>query len=142
MIEIVLCLVVGVADGDTLTARCGEPGTYSQVKVRLAEIDAPERRQAFGRRSKAQLVTLCAGTIAQIAKVDSDRYGRIVARVQCRGQDASAEQLRTGMAWVFTKYSTDPSLMPIELEARASRTGLWADPDPVPPWEWRRQARP
>lgn len=55
--------------------------------------------------------------------------------------DANAEQVRRGMAWVYTKYSRDPAFLPLELEARAERRGLWADPAPAPPWEWRHMKR-
>lgn len=135
------CLVVGIADGDTLTARCGEPGTYRQVKVRLAEIDAPERAQPFGNRSRQHLAGLCFQQVATIRPETQDRYGRTVARVECRGQDASAEQLRAGMAWWFVRYGKDRELQELEGQARAARAGLWRDPEPVAPWEWRRDRR-
>jgi micrococcal nuclease len=142
VIEALFCLVVGVSDGDTLRARCGEAGGYQQVTVRLAEIDAPEKGQPFGQRSKLSLSALCFGAIATIQPEKRDRYGRTVARVECRGQDASAEQLRRGMAWRYVAHARDPALRPIEQEARAARAGLWGDADPTPPWEWRRARRP
>lgn len=88
------CLVVGIADGDTVTARCGEPGAFRQVRIRLAEIDAPEKAQPFGQRSRAQLGTLCFGVEATIRPQTTDRYGRIVARVECRGRDGSTRPMR------------------------------------------------
>jgi endonuclease YncB( thermonuclease family) len=136
-----LCLVVAVTDGDTLKARCGEAGAYEQVIVRLAEVDAPEKRQPFGERSKRALSDLCFGVQATIRPMTRDRYGRTVARVECRGHDASAEQVRQGMAWRFVRYSTDPAMQPLEDAARGARAGLWADPAPVAPWEWRRVRR-
>lgn len=132
-----ICLVVAVTDGDTIKARCGEPGAYAQVTIRLAEIDAPEKRQSFGNRSKGALSGLCMEVQAAIRPVTRDRYGRTVARVECRGQDASAAQVRQGMAWAFTRYLTDPSIKVHEDAARNARIGLWADPAPLPPWEWR-----
>jgi endonuclease YncB( thermonuclease family) len=135
------CLVVGVSDGDTLKARCGEPGAYEQVTIRLAEIDAPEKAQAFGQRSKEALSGLCFGVEASIKPQTLDRYGRTVARVECRGQDASAELLRQGMAWWFVKYGRDRKLQQIEATARESRIGLWADAAPAPPWDWRKLRR-
>lgn len=131
---VLLCLVVGVSDGDTLTARCPD----RTVKIRLAEIDAPEKKQAFGTRSKQALSDLCFGKEAEIRPQVRDKYSRTVARVSCAGQDASASQLQAGMAWVYRKYSTDPALPPLEAAARAARAGLWADPNPTPPWDWRR----
>lgn len=135
---LLLCLVVGISDGDTLKARCGEPGAYEQVTIRLAEIDAPEKGQAFGQRSKESLSGLCFGTGGTIRPVTRDRYGRTVARVECHGLDASAEQIRRGMAWRFVRYSTDAAMQPLEDAARSAKTGLWADAAPVPPWEWRK----
>lgn len=135
------CLVVGIADGDTLTARCGAPGEYTQVKVRLAEIDAPEKKQPFGQRSKESLSDLCFGAMATIKPNTTDRYGRTVARVECRGKDANLEQVRAGMAWAYLRYLTDQAVLDAELVARRERVGLWRDAEPVEPWEFRRVAR-
>jgi len=136
-----LCLIIAISDGDTLKARCGEPGAYQQVTVRLAEIDAPEKRQAFGERSRQALAVLCFQEQASIRPTARDRYGRTVARVECRGRDASAEQVRAGMAWAYTKYLTDPEIARLEAAARAARVGLWADRDPAPPWAWRQDKK-
>lgn len=141
MTAALLCLVIAITDGDTLKARCGDPGAYQQVTVRLAEIDAPESSQAFGQRSRQHLAGLCAEQLATIKPQTADRYGRTVARVECRGTDANAEQVRAGMAWAFTRYLTDPAIKQAEDEARTARTGLWVDPDPMPPWEWRRKPK-
>lgn len=135
------CLVVGISDGDTLTARCGAPGQYEQVKVRLAEIDAPEKRQPFGERSRQSLAAMCFQRRTEIQTTAKDRYGRTVARVICGGQDANAAQVRSGMAWAYRKYLTDPEIARIEQAARQARAGLWADPEPVAPWEWRKAQR-
>jgi endonuclease YncB( thermonuclease family) len=71
----------------------------------------------------------------------TDRYGRTVARVECDGVDASAEQIRSGMAWVFDRYVSDSALYEMQAVARGERRGLWGDAEPVAPWEWRRAAR-
>lgn len=136
--EILICLVVGIADGDTLTARCGTDDQYQQVKIRLAEIDAPEKKQAFGQRSKERLSDLCFQQMATITPQTKDRYGRTVARVKCQGADASAELVRSGMAWAYTKYLTDPEIKRLEGQARQVGIGVWSDPNPVPPWEFRK----
>lgn len=138
---VLLCLVVAISDGDTLTARCGQPGAYEHVKVRLAEIDAPEKRQPFGNRSRQSLADLCHEQQAEIRVEKRDRYGRSVARVKCRGQDASSHQVAAGLAWAFTKYLTDPRISEQEVKARDVRAGLWRDEEQVPPWEWRNRAR-
>jgi micrococcal nuclease len=131
------CLVVGISDGDTLNARCGAPGDYNQTTVRLAEIDAPESKQAFGQRSKRYLSDLCFGVTATLRPTAKDRYGRTVARVECKGKDANAEMVKAGMAWAYTKYQTDPAFPQFERQARAAHVGLWADRAPVPPWDYR-----
>jgi micrococcal nuclease len=135
---LLLGLVVGVSDGDTLTLLTPEK---QQVKVRLAEIDAPEKSQPFGQRSKQSLSALCYDKQAQLRIVDMDRYGRAVARVICDGTDANASQVKAGMAHVYPKYAKDPALYTLQDEARTAKRGLWADPSPVPPWEFRKAQR-
>lgn len=126
--------VVGVQDGDTLTLL----HAHTQVRIRLAEIDAPEKGQSFGQHSKQSLSDLCYGKEAQVAVSAQDGYGRSIGRVWCAGTDANAEQVRRGMAWVFDRYATDKTLYTLQDEARQARKGLWSDPAPVRPWEWRR----
>lgn len=110
------------------------------MKVRLQVIDAPEKGQPFGQASRQHLARLCFQEPASITVKERDRYGRSVARVSCRGQDASAEQVRAGMAWAFMKYLTDPEIARLEEVARAAGVGLWRDPAPVARWEWRATA--
>ena len=129
--------VVAVADGDTITVLHDN----AQVKVRLTEIDAPEKAQAFGNRSKQSLTDLCLDKTAVLAEKGKDRYGRTLARVTCNGTDVNAEQVRRGLAWAYTKYLTDPQIKVIEGEARAAKSGLWNNEKPVPPWEWRKERR-
>lgn len=141
--ELLLCLIVGVSDGDSLTARCPTADAahpYQQVRVRLAEIDAPERGQPFGRRSRQHLSDLCFKVEAVIRPTATDRYGRTVARVECRGIDASMAMVQAGMAWAFIQHQTDPAFPEVEREARAAGVGLWSHPDNVPPWQFRRQS--
>jgi endonuclease YncB( thermonuclease family) len=128
--------VVAVADGDTITVL----REHEQIKVRLNEIDAPEKAQAFGNRSKQSLSELCFDKTATLADQGKDRYGRTLARVHCEGIDANREQVRQGMAWVYRKYaSKDSPLYALEGEAKAARRGLWVDAEPLPPWEWRHR---
>lgn len=135
----VLCLVVGIQDGDTLTARCPDAaGAATAVRVRLAEIDAPERGQPWGTSARESLSELCFGKQASLSETGRDRYGRAVARVTCQGEDASVYQAKRGMAWAYLKYLTDKSVLDATESARTERVGLWADQAPVPPWEWRR----
>ena len=135
MITILMCLVISVADGDTLTVLCNGS---KQVKIRLSEIDAPEKRQPFGNRSMQSLSGMCLQKKAKIKPQTKDRYGRTVARVICDGIDANEEQVKRGMAWVYDKYVRDRNLYSIQDMARASKVGLWADNKPIKPWEYRR----
>lgn len=132
-----LCLVVGISDGDTIKVRCPD---QPQMAVRLAEIDAPEKAQPFGQRSKSLLSTLCFRKPAEVRPSSRDRYGRTIARVTCAGTDANVAMVRAGMAWAYTRYLTDPRIQALEFVARRERLGLWADAHPVPPWEWRKAA--
>ena len=144
---ILLCVVVGITDGDTLTARCGTDAdaSASTINVRLAEVDAPERHQPFGTRSREYLASLCFKRSAEVRPIAAggglDRYGRTVAHVTCNGTDANAEQVRAGLAWVFDRYVIDRRLYSLQDEARVAHRGLWADAQPVAPWEWRKLPR-
>lgn len=130
--------VVAVHDGDTITVL----HDHQQVKVRLVEIDAPELGQPFGKRSKQSLSDLCYNKPASIETRGQDKYGRTLARTTCDGQDANAEQVRRGMAWVYNRYAKpDSPLYHLQEEAKSSRRGLWADPSPIPPWEWRAKKK-
>ena len=135
-----ICLVVAISDGDTLTARCGTPGAYQQVKVRVAAIDAPESRQAFGQKSRQNLARLCFKQRAALQTVDEDSYGRTVANVRCGGTDVATAQVRAGLAWVYTPYaSAHPHLAPLQRQARSNSTGLWSQPRPLAPWDYRHR---
>jgi endonuclease YncB( thermonuclease family) len=127
--------VIGVADGDTISVlRAGR-----REVVRLRGIDAPERRQAYGERAKQHAATLAFGKVVAVEAAGRDRHGRLLAEVRLPdGRSLNQELVRAGLAWWFRRYSTDPTLGRLEAEARATRAGLWADPLPVPPWEWRR----
>lgn len=129
--------VVRVLDGDTIEVLFDN----QTRKIRLAQIDAPEKSQAFGQRSKQSLSDLVFGKHIQVAVETKDRYGRLVGRIYYGSIDVNAEQIRKGMAWVYTKYATDQSFFEIEKEARSDRRGLWYDPSPIPPWEYRHSGK-
>lgn len=133
-----LATVIGISDGDTLTVLNED---QHQVKIRLAEIDAPESHQAFGSRSKQSLSNLCFGKQAEIIPQVKDRYKRTVARIKCDGVDANAEQVKRGMAWVYRQYAKDHNLNLLEHKAKAERRGLWIDTSPTAPWEFRKLKR-
>ncbi len=129
--------VIKIADGDTLTILAAN----QQLKIRLSDIDTPERKQPFGTRAKQALSELAFGKQARVVEVTVDRYGRIVGRVYVDGRDVNRELVAGGFAWVYRKYSKDADLLRLEAEAKQNGLGLWADPNPIPPWEWRRGRR-
>ena len=133
--------VVGITDGDTLTILTA---STEQVRIRLAEIDTPEKGQPYGNRSQQTLSTLTFQKEIFAKYVDTDRYGRIVARLYVDDLDISAEMVRLGAAWVYRYYSTDESLRALEKQAQQSGVGLWSLPEfeRIPPWEWRRGIQP
>ena len=110
---------------------------HTQIKVRLVEIDAPEKSQTFGNRFKQALAAMVFGKVVQ----GKDRYKRTLGRVLVDGVDANAEMVRQGYAWVYLKYSQNPILLELEQEARDGKRGLWLDSEPVPPWEWRHDKK-
>jgi endonuclease YncB( thermonuclease family) len=137
--EVIGGRVVGVSDGDTLTIL---DASNTQIKVRLAAIDAPEKAQPFGTRGKQKLSELCYGKNATIKVVSTDLYGRIVGEVDCEGINANDSMIYSGFAWVYRKYAKGYGhLYLLEEEARAEQRGLWADSNPIAPWEWRKSQR-
>jgi len=132
--------IVGVHDGDTITLLDVD---NRQHKIRLDGIDAPESGQPFGRASKQHLAELLANreAVAECSKID--RYRREVCRVLVGGADAGLEQVRAGLAWFFKRYAKElppdrrQRYADMEAQAQAERRGLWADAEPVAPWDWR-----
>jgi len=150
------CPVVGVSDGDTLTARCGTAGDYEQIKVRFNGIDAPEKRQPVGQRAKEALSGLVYMKEATLDCPKTDRYGRSVCKVMVaptsapRGPktlDAGLAMVTVGMAWWYRAYAREQTAEErgqyefAETEAKAKRVGLWHDEEPVAPWDWRKAGR-
>ena len=131
--------VVGVADGDTISVM----HAGRAVRVRLHGIDAPEKGQAFSNRAKQFVSDLVFGKEVNIRDRGLDRYGRTIGEVfLLDGRNVNHEIVRAGLAWWFRRYApNDSELEKLEAEARKARRGLWADRDPMPPWEWRRVLR-
>lgn len=136
--------VVAIADGDTLTILDDEK---TQHKIRLAGIDAPEKGQPFSQKAKENLSRLVFGQVVTIEGEKRDRYGRRVAKVLLHEVDAGLELVKLGLAWHFKRYQREQnqsdrkSYAEAEEKARAERLGLWADPNPVDPSEWRARKR-
>ena len=147
--------VVGVSDGDTITVLDAD---HQQYKIRLSGIDAPEKAQPFGQRSKENLSHLVFGREVTVEWRKKDRYGRTVGKVMvaapvCREVicpktlDACHAQIVAGMAWWYRQYAREQEpgdanrYEQSEQEARIRRIGLWSDPQPTPPWEWRKEKK-
>ena len=128
--------VVGVSDGDTLTAL---GAGHERLKCRLYGIDAPEKKQAFGQASKLSLSELSYGRTATIRIVGRDRYGRAICKIAVGGVDVNKEQIARGMAWMYRRYANDPTYSDAEVKAKSRRVGIWRDTQPVPPWDFRRK---
>jgi len=129
--------VVDVHDGDTITVL---DAAKAQHKVRLAGIDAPESKQAFGEASRKSLAGLVAGKEVVVDVEGRDRYGREIGRVRVGEVDANLEQVKAGMAWHYLRYAPKAAdLAAAEKAARTARAGLWADSAPTPPWDWRKK---
>lgn len=139
--------VVGVADGDTVTVVHRRDAGIEQRKVRLASIDAPERKQAFGNVSREAMGSMTFGQVADLECRSTDRYKRSVCVVRVGGVDVGLRLIELGLAWHFKRYaSAQPAAeaqayAAAEDAARNSATGLWRDlgtqAEPVAPWDWR-----
>ena len=125
--------VIHIADGDNLIVVIND----EHIRVRLAGIDAPEKNQPFGTHSRQSLSDLCFWKQVVVTPKGKDQYGRMFAKVRCGDVDAGEEQVKHGMAWVYDRYVKDPSLNPLQEEAKTAKRGLWADSHSTPPWEWR-----
>ncbi len=136
--------VVKITDGDTLYVL---DANYKEHKIRLAGIDAPERKQAYGLASRKHLASIVAGKQVTVEYKKRDRYGRIVGKVLLDGIDVCLEQVKAGFAWHYKKYQHEQSpedqklYAEAENQAREERLGLWRENNPNPPWEYRRLYR-
>jgi len=130
--------VSGVSDGDTFyIAIDGKP-----TRVRLAQVDAPEKGQPFGQRAEQALRELIWKRDVTVVWKEIDRYGRPIVQVHAAGANlnvnVNAEMVSRGFAWVYRQYAKDQELYALEREAQQGQRGLWADANPMAPWEWRK----
>lgn len=132
--------VVAVSDGDTVTILTQDK---AQVKIRLAEIDAPEKGQPYGEKSKQILSGLVFGKDVTVQSQSKDRYGRVLGRVFIDGLDVNLHLVELGAAWAYDQYLTDQNIKKAETSAQEVQLGLWSlqTDQIVPPWEWRRGKR-
>ena len=127
--------VVGVYDGDTIT--CIDD-TNTQQKIRMAEIDAPELGQDFGTVSREAMAAMVFGKTVDVTDSGKDRYGRWIGHISVNGLNVNREMIATGNAWHYAAYSSDPSLAAVQSQAQIQKLGLWAQPNPTPPWNYRK----
>ena len=131
---------VGVHDGDSMTLLLDTPDGKRQAKIRLDGIDAPELGQPYSRVSRDALAKMVFELECSIESRGSDKYGRTIGRVSVDGNDVNAAMIDSGLAWHFKKYDSRPEMAAREKAARKSKIGLWADRDPIPPWDWRKMS--
>lgn len=129
-----------VSDGDTLILT--QPNR-KELTIRLYGIDAPENSQDYGKAAKAMLSELVSGQHIRVVTRSTDRYGRIIARVYRDELDINLTLVQEGYAWHYVRYAPQAlELAEAETLACASKAGLWQNPAPIPPWEYRHGARP
>ena len=133
-----LCLVIGVSDGDTITVRCGD---HPQERIRLMEIDAPEKKQAYGQKARQALSELVYGKQINIETSGHDRYQRTLAHLKLDDSDINRLMVKQGFAWCYRQYLKDLSCLDDEQHAKDQHLGLWADADPIPPWAFRHSKK-
>ncbi len=134
----VLCLVVGVSDGDTVTVRCDQG---PQERIRLVEIDAPEKRQPYGQKAKQVLSDLIYKKEITVSRQGKDRYKRTLAQLSLGELDINREMVRQGYAWCYRQYLKDKTCLKDEAIAKQANRGLWQDKDPQPPWQFRHHSQ-
>ena len=128
--------VTSIQGGDIIRVRKG----HGKVPVRLYGIDCPEKGQAFGKKAKQFTSDMVLGKVVEVVRVPGDRYGRAFVAVGKR--ILNEELVKAGYAWVYLKYCEYPGCETwesLQMKARTDKLGLWADPNPIPPWEFRRQ---
>lgn len=136
--------VIRVSDGDTIAVLDKD---NKQHKIRFQGIDAPESKQDFGQAAKENLSKLVFGKQVTVTWEKVDKYGRTVGKVLLDGKDVNIEQVKAGLAWHYKKYEEEQppedrvSYAAAEAEARAAKRGLWQDPNPTPPGEWRADVK-
>lgn len=128
--------VIGIKDGDTVLVLLGD---NIQKTLRLAEVDCPETGQPFGKNAKQFTSSQIFGKNIKFVETETDKYGRTIAKIYYNnGKYLSKEIIKNGLGWWYYRYSNDKSLGILENEASKDKIGLWADPNSIPPWDWRR----
>lgn len=130
--------VISVTDGDTIKILDEKNKVY---KIRLNDIDAPEKKQAFGNKSKENLSKYIAGENVRVEYYKLDRYKRILGTVYFKDKDINKQQIIDGYAWVYKKYSKNNEYINQERISKNHKRGLWKDEKPIEPWEFRKMKK-
>lgn len=136
--------VIKITDGDTVNVLTNDNHTH---KIRLSGIDAPEKKQAFGNRSKQALAELIDGKTVSVEFNKLDRYKRVVGKITFNGLDVNLRQIKLGLAWHYKKYEKEQDVDDRSIYANAEyiaqrdKVGLWYDENPIAPWDFRKQKR-
>lgn len=126
--------VIEVLDGDTVLVLRG----HQKIKIRMANIDAPEKAQEGGMAAKQSLFDMVQHRQVQVDSQAVDSYGRIVGTLTLDGNNINEEQVRRGMAWEYSNYHSNKTYIALQNEAQQARRGLWAQPGAMPPSQWRK----
>jgi endonuclease YncB( thermonuclease family) len=134
------CRVVAVSDGDTFTCLKAD---RNQIRVRMSNIDTPEKAQPYGQAAKQALSDLIFSKQVRIESPGTDKYRRTLGQVYVGDVYVNKEMVAQGAAWVYRQYNNDPSLLQVEQSAKDARRGLWglSEAERIPPWEWRHGDR-
>lgn len=127
--------VIKIADGDTFTVLTED---MAQVRIRINGIDAPESKQAYGQKSRQWLADKIFGKTVQLTNTSQDRYGRTVATVILKDEDIGLSSILAGMAWHYSRFFESEQYAAAQREAQQERRGLWQDPNPINPYEYRK----
>lgn len=136
--EQIIGRVVRVIDGDTVVVL---DGSNQQHRIRLAQIDAPETKQAYSMASKKALSDLIANKEVTVKVDGNDRYQRIIGEIFIDDKNVNLYLVKIGLAWAYTTYVTNDEYFKAQKLAQKKKLGLWADPHAVAPWDYRRQQR-
>jgi endonuclease YncB( thermonuclease family) len=137
-------LVVAISDGDTITLLTEDK---RQLKIRLVGIDTPEKKQAFGTKARDHLASRIFKQDVEVDLRKKDQYGRHLGVIYSGGVDINQGMIQDGYAWFYKHYAKEQPkeealrYAKAEADARSKQRGLWADPNPVPPWEFRKEAK-
>ncbi len=130
--------VIKVSDGDTVTILTEDKVSH---KIRLNDIDAPEKKQPFGNKSRDNLASYIAGEIVTVKYKSKDKYGRILGTIYFENLDINLQQIKNGYAWVYKQYSKNQTYYQEEQKAKELKKGLWIEKNAIAPWEFRKQKK-